>query len=915
MLTISKPLSASQAQTYHAEEFTSRDQMYYSQDNQVRGEWQGKLAEAWNLTEEVHAEEFAKLADGLHPRTSQRVVRQREGYLYKNERGELVKAMEHRAAWDATFSAPKSVSLTALVGRDDRVRQAHRESVRLALNELETFVQARIGSNHPAETTGQWIVAKFEHDSARPVDGYAAPQLHTHCVFFNVTQTKSGETRALQPQELYRSQRYATAIYQSELAKRLRRLGYEIQLGKNGAPEITGYTREYLEASSPRRQQIEAHLKEQGLAGAGPAQIAAHRTREPKQKLSAEEMLARHQQIAARFGHQAAGVVAQARQNSLGVTGEADEDSRKFAQQAVTYARDKQTEREAVFDERDLIAEALKRSLGQSTLNEIRENFDSRKRAGEFLERTTTSAGQGFTTREMLEIEEANIRLMQDGQQRFREPLAAGHLVKHRLSHLSDDQRRAVLEILASQDQVVGLQGTAGAGKTTALAAIRAAAEREGYQAEGLAPTSRAAQQLEEAGIRSHTLQHYLAQGSARDEGTKRLYFVDESSLAGTKQVNEFLRRLHAQDRVIFVGDIHQHQGVEAGRPFEQLQQAGMRTAELNRIIRQRDPELKQTVEQLARGEVREAVESLSKSGQVQEIPDAEARMSAMARDYALNPQSTLVISPDNRSRMALNERIHRELQRNGAVNGKEHRVTVLVPDPHLTGADRQWAGCYEPGDVVRYTTRSKALKLKAGEYVRVMDSDPIKNLVTVRRTNGKELTYDPARLQGVNVYQEAERKFSIGDRIQSTAPCRAERMANRQLGTIQEIRSDGKLKIRLDSGRTLTLSLRKHPHLDYGYAVTSHSSQGLTADRVLINVDTTNAHEKLLNTRFAYVALSRARFEAKIYTNHAQALGQELNREVSKRTAIENQEKHQQNQFAQQPSKQKHSQGLSLGL
>ena len=124
-----------------------------------------------------------------------------------------------------------------------------------------------------------------------------------------------------------------------------------------------------------------------------------------------------------------------------------------------------------------------------------------------------------------------------------------------------------------------------------------------------------------------------------------------------------------------------------------------------------------------------------------------------------------------------------------------------------------------------------------------------------------------------------------------------------------------GNSRLRLDSGRTLTLSLRKHPHLDYGYAVTSHSSQGLTADRVLINVDTTNAHEKLLNTRFAYVALSRARFEAKIYTNHAQALGQELNREVSKRTAIENQEKHQQNQFAQQPSKQKHSQGLSLGL
>ena len=108
---------------------------------------------------------------------------------YVNGRGETVSTMEHRAAWDATFSAPKSVSLTALVGGDDRVRQAHRESVKVALGEMEKYVQARIGGNHPAETTGKWIAASFEHDSARPVNGYAAPQLHTHVVFFNLTET------------------------------------------------------------------------------------------------------------------------------------------------------------------------------------------------------------------------------------------------------------------------------------------------------------------------------------------------------------------------------------------------------------------------------------------------------------------------------------------------------------------------------------------------------------------------------------------------------------------------------------------------------------------------------------------------------------------------------------------------------
>ena len=103
---------------------------------------------------------------------------------------------EHRAGWDATFSAPKSVSLTALVGGDDRVREAHRESVRVALHELERYTQARIGNIHAPETTGKFIAATFEHDTARPVDGYAAPQLHTHAVIFNVTERENGQTRA-----------------------------------------------------------------------------------------------------------------------------------------------------------------------------------------------------------------------------------------------------------------------------------------------------------------------------------------------------------------------------------------------------------------------------------------------------------------------------------------------------------------------------------------------------------------------------------------------------------------------------------------------------------------------------------------------------------------------------------------------
>jgi conjugative relaxase-like TrwC/TraI family protein len=881
MVTISRPLSASQAEAYHRSEFTSAEQSYYTQSDQVRGEWQGKLATQWGLTGEVTEEQFARLANGQHPETGDQLIRHRDSFEYKNEHGENVKTMEHRAGWDATFSAPKSVSLTALVGGDERVRDAHRASVRLAVDELERYVQARIGGNHPAETTGKWAAAKFEHDSARPVDGYSAPQLHTHVVFFNLTETEEGNTRAVQPREVYKSQQYATAVYQSELASRLKALGYELDAGKNGAPEIKGYTKEYLEASSPRSQQIKAHLEKQGLEGAGPAQIAAHRTRDAKAAISPEEMLAKHQEVAAAHGNQPQQVVEQARDKGV----QQDRtDAAKHAQEAVTWSRDRHMEREAVVEERELLRDALKRSMGKATLTEVRANLNARIRSGEFQR-----VGPMLTTREMVNLERDNIARVQSGRGRYAPINSEPEVerIQERLAHLSGSQRMVVEKILTSRDQVIGLQGIAGAGKTTSLAAIRTAAEQQGYRVEGLAPTSRAAQQLEEAGVGSQTLQSHLASGRKADYGQRHLYFVDESSLASTKQVHEFLTRLHPRDRVIFVGDTRQHQGVEAGKPFEQLQQAGMHTAQLDQIVRQKDPLLREAVEQLARGEVREAIENLRQRGRVHEFANPQERMKAIAERYADSPDNTLVVSPDNISRMEINRLIHHDLQAGGVVSREEHPQTVLTPRQDLTGADRQWAAQYAPGDVIRYTKGSRAIGVEAGEYTHVTGMDTDQNLLTVQRGNGEQITYDPRRLQGVNVYREAGREFSTGDRIQFTAPYKDEHIANRQLGTIEQIDAAGNLQIRLDSGRQVDLNLHDHPHLDYGYAVTSHSGQGTTADRVLVHVDTENAQERLINSRLAYVAVSRGRYDAQIFTNDAEELGNELSRHVSKHSAL----------------------------
>src|SRR5712675_1420239 len=309
MLTISKPLSAGQAQTYHKEEFANAQENYYSEGDRIHGEWHGKLAAQWGLKGEVNEEHFERLASGQHPMTGEQLVRHQTAREYINKRGDTVSAMEHRAGWDATFSAPKSVSLTALVGSDERVREAHRESVRVALDQLEHYTQARIGGNHPPETTGKFIAAKFEHDTARPVDGYVAPQLHTHVVIFNVTERDNGQPRAIQPQSLFASQQFATAIYQSELTYKLGQLGYEITTGRSGAPEIKGYTQAYLDASSPRSQQIREYLERTGRSGKEAAEIAAHSTRDRKEIHAPGEVMAAHRRLAADFGHQGDAVV------------------------------------------------------------------------------------------------------------------------------------------------------------------------------------------------------------------------------------------------------------------------------------------------------------------------------------------------------------------------------------------------------------------------------------------------------------------------------------------------------------------------------------------------------------------------------------------------------------------------------
>lgn len=913
MVTISKARNSVRLQSYHEKDLTNAQENYYSGKTQIDGEWRGKLAAKWGLAGAVTPEQFARLAEGQHPNTGEQLVQHR----LANEN-----SVAHRAGWDATFSAPKSVSLTALIGRfhastpeqralAEQVAQAHRDAARVGTDYLERFVDARLGGNKPPQRTGQWVGALFDHDSSRPVNGYAAPQLHTHVVFFNMTEAEDGKVRAINEKSLFGAQQIAKAVYQAELRYRLERLGFTVETGKNNAPEIAGYSEDYRRANSTRSEVIaeraEQIRREHHVSVAEAKQRAALETREAKLALTSEQVQAMHLECSARHGHQEVPVLdaALARQVRL----EWSTDPVKAAHEALTYARDHLFESEAVNLETDLIRHALSRAEGRVTLKHIEDALAERRAKGEFILMAAGPAKERtYTTAEVLKTERDNIRIMSEGKNRHLPLVTPERIRQKAIARLDNvgpgNQRDAAHAILTSNDKVQGLQGAAGTGKTFALRVIREEVERNGWTVRGFAPTAKATKQLAHSGMEVSTLQRYLLtvqrqtvqepQGQTSYKPT--LFVLDEASLADAQQINRLLHSLHKHDRLLLVGDMRQHESVGAGRVFAQLQEHGMSTAHLTKIIRQKDaPDLKRVVELFYEGRVREGVQTLTDLGCIKEIKNERDRYDAISQTYMQDRAHTLVVSPDNRSRDNINNVIHRRLQEAKHIFAEDRTLRVLLNRQDISGAQRTWAKHYEVGNILLYGTASKRYGIKANEYVTVTGVDAAKNTITVQRGNGTCVTYNPSRFKGITgAYRPAEKAFSQGDIIQFTARSKHLGIANRDRAIIVGFAKGGKMCVQFyhgadePAGRTLTIDPTKFAHIDHAYAVTSYSSQGLTEVNSIFNVDTENMNPKLINDRLAYVAGSRMKMNLTIYCNDADGLSAALSRVISKTSAIQ---------------------------
>jgi conjugative relaxase-like TrwC/TraI family protein len=859
MLSIANVSSSAQAAAYY-----EQADDYYTADRSP-SQWSGRAAAELGLEGAVKPEDFRAMLDGTLPNGEQ---------LHNAAAG-------RRGGTDLTFSAPKSVSIQALAGGDVRLLAAHETAVARALDHAETLAACRVTTEGVTtrQTTGVLAVAQFRHDLSRAAD----PQLHTHSVVLNVTQRADGQWRALDNEPLYRNKMLLGALYRSELAKEVQALGYEVRITHgDGRFELAHVSAEQLKAFSQRSNAIEEALQRQGLtredASARQLQTVALQTRQGKETLDRGALHAEWRERA-----REAGLNLDARPT----TGVAADPQRQAsnAERAVHFAAAHLMEREAVVPRMDLERAALERGVGRTDLKAIRGAIEQAVQRGELIRQAVpTPAGtvERFTTPAAQQRERDILALEVAGRGQAA-PLMMREAVQTALAGktLNDDQRGVVQQVLTGVDRVAGVQGRAGTGKTTTLRAVHDLASAQGAKLVGVAPSAGAARELAATGIASQTIAS-LATRSYAGLDQRTLLVVDEAGMVGARDMQALLTAADkAGARVLLVGDTQQLKAVAAGKPFAQLQAAGMTTAELREIQRQQDPQLKAAVELAAGGQVQASLARIEHH--VVEIERHQDRHQTIAAEYAaLKPEQrerTLIVAGTHLAREAINDQVREAI----GLKGQGHELTTLG-SKDLTEAQKLRTVSYQAGDVVRADRDYKALGLERGDFARVVDGRA--GVVTLERADGQRVEWRPVNQPHLSAFTEQQRELAAGDVVRFTHNDHRNGIVNGERATVASIDVEqGRIVLDKPDGTRLAQRLDGPLYLDHGYAQTVHSAQGQTCERILIDAPAGSATN---NESAYYVAISRATHEAKLYTDDAQRLPEALSREDGKTAALE---------------------------
>ncbi len=864
-MSLMRPVSAANAINYYYEE-----DPVFSKDERNNSEWLGKSSEILNFRGEIRKEEFANILHGLHPMSKEELV----------QRGVN---SQHRAGMDFVFSAPKSVSIHGVYLQERGVSEAHNKAVKEAVTYMESIVTYR--STEDGQTTyeksGNLVAAAFHHSTSRAND----PQLHTHVVVANMTQTNDG-WRAISNESLFLQQNNINQVYQNYLAHYLMEAGYSIER-KNGSFEIAGYKDEWIKEFSKRSEEVTKYLTDnletlkQQYPNASHEElvdIARLASRDSKDhRVTAEEL---HKNWESRVS------------KDLII----EHTNRKEQQHLKDFDLEKATglitESQSLFSKDQLALEYLKLNIGTKTIDDFDKEFRKMQSENEIVPvgavntrigtKSISLETQLYTTSEVLELEKAIMNRLEN--QQHQQPLSNQTAIDKYLenSSLTSGQNDLIKSILTSDKQFIFVQGDAGTGKTYALEKLADILREESPSTNiiGAGYTGKAAAEIESktsGKIKAHTLHSLLNNSDAHITTKDTLLIVDEASMISSKQFSSIINLAEATDvKIVFIGDTKQLQPVQAGQIFKDAVERFGADAVMTENMRQKTEIAQQAVEyvkQYAEGlndeGIKDAIDSLKSASKIYEDASFSKAIEKAAEDYIKSTEEgkyPLLITHRNEIKDILNSQIRNEILPPDA----QHFELNVREQLNISRTDKFSSHSYQEGQSVFLNSSTE--NLRAGSEWKIASIDHENNSLSLTNSKGFNAEIDlHEHGQSISAFSEQTKEFAAGDRIVFEKNDHLLGVKNGQTGRIDSF-ENGILTVTKDSGESISFKPETYNYLDHGYALTVHKAQGQTCDTVQY---ITEGNDRMINTEGFYVAMTRAKDDIRIYTDNADKLAE----------------------------------------
>jgi conjugative relaxase-like TrwC/TraI family protein len=835
-------IASRNAKEYFAESLKRED--YYSEGQEVSGDWNGIAAERLRLSGAVTTAAFESLCDNEKPGTKERLTQ-------RNKSNRTV-------GYDFNFHCPKSVSVAYEFTQDERILGAFKMSVNQTMREIESEIKTRVRKNGANENrqTGNMVWAEFVHFTARPVNGIPDPHLHTHCYAFNTTwDDEEKKWKAGQFRDLKADAPYFEAAFHARFSRQLAEMGYRIERTAKGW-EMAGVPQRVLDEFSKRTEQVEQKAKELGLTSAKQKDGLAALTRERKQKQFSK------QELRERWNERISADERATIQNNL--RNQVSAAPKVSEMKAMDFAMQHCYERASIVTDKELLRHALRFGMGDVDVAQIK-----RQLLRDELIKENVDGRQWLTTKVVLAEEKRLIDFVQDGKGKFN-PFRSG---KYQFQNpkLSDEQRNAVRNVLQSTERVTAIRGGAGTGKTTMMREAVAAIESGGAKVFTFAPSAEASRGVlrSDAGFaNAETVEALLQNEKLQAQVRGQVIWIDEAGLLSVRTLARVADLAEKQNcRIILSGDTAQHRAVERGDALRLLEKhASLPAAELKEIWRQKADAHKAVVADLRGGNLESAFKRLDKLGMLREM-DADKRHEALAGDYAAAVKagkSALVISPTH----AEGERVTREIRAKLKAAKKlasDERELVQLKNLQWTQAERADARNYQTGMVIQF--HQNVPGFRRGEQVAVKTRDA--SGITVERQNGGTASLPLDMTARFQIYKSRKIALAAGDMIRITQNGFTKdkrRLNNGDLKQIKGFTKDGDIK--LANGWVVS---KDYGNLTHGYCLTSYSSQSKGVDCVFV-AESSESFRAAGREQF-YVSASRFKDALAIYTDDKREL------------------------------------------